>query len=127
MATNPLNYKLPAAIGGGDITCLSKSANAQLVIVIFDTNNAIAFTGSGVGTILTAHGGTTHVPVPHSSVPIPITVIFFSHSHSYKGPMELTAIKEPVVTNRPWGNIVNITSQNSSAEDECIMNINLNG
>lgn len=128
MPTNPLSYKLPSSVGGGDITCLSNSTSYHLVIVIFDTNNAIAFTGSGVGKALTIHSGATHAPVAPSAVPTPVTIMFFSLPALHRGAMTLTTIKDPVVTPRPWGQVINIKSQEKAAHDyDCIMTINLNG
>lgn len=130
MSTNPLSFKFPPAIGGGDITCTSNSANAQTVIVIFENNNSIVFTGSGIGTALKTSGGSTHGTIPvslNATTFTPATIIFFSHQPNSRIPMALSKVKEPVITPRPWGHSVNITSQDASANDECIMSVHLNG
>jgi hypothetical protein len=54
-STNPLNYQVPAVVGNGDTSCTSNSANFHLVTLVFDTNNAIAFTGPRVGADLKMH------------------------------------------------------------------------
>ncbi|MEO6000122.1 MAG: hypothetical protein ABIN89_25005, partial [Chitinophagaceae bacterium] len=62
--TNPFIYKLPISMGG-TISCYSKSANYHMAIVVFDTNNAIVFTGSGAGTQMKTAGGATSAVLPH--------------------------------------------------------------
>lgn len=128
MSANPFAYSLPPSVGGGDITCMSNTKNFHLVIVIFDTNNAIAFTGSGVGTLLKTHSGITHLPVAHSATPTPVTIMFFSHPVLVRGPLTLSIIKDPIVTPRPWGQVINIKSVEDPTHDyDCVMTINLNG
>jgi len=115
MATNPVNLQIPAN-SQGVANCVANAAYFQRVTLTWDGNTAV-FSGSGEGVAMTLPSGETTLQFTPDSAARTVSATFEYSSSGSGGPFSAAAVRDPVVTNKGGFNVIEVTSEDSTDND----------